>query len=107
MNSLPQVFAGQGSNISNGASGTATLNLRGLGSERTLVLVNGRRVTGPGRLLDRFAVSGELRRSKDMDGITRIVTSAAGDELVALAEREPAVRIEPLLLEELFAEVAQ
>ena len=44
INSLPQVFAGQGSNISNGASGTATLNLRGLGSERTLVLVNGRRV---------------------------------------------------------------
>ena len=31
VNSLPQVFAGQGSNYSNGASGTATLNLRGLG----------------------------------------------------------------------------
>ncbi|MGN3975067.1 TonB-dependent receptor domain-containing protein [Tsuneonella sp. SYSU-LHT278] len=44
VNSLPQVFAAQGSNISNGASGTATLNLRGLGSERTLVLVNGRRL---------------------------------------------------------------
>ena len=44
INSLPQVFAGQGSNISNGSSGTATLNLRGLGSERTLVLVNGRRL---------------------------------------------------------------
>lgn len=44
VNSLPQVFAGQGSNISNGASGTATLDLRGLGSERTLVLVNGRRL---------------------------------------------------------------
>lgn len=43
-NSLPQVFAGQGSNVSNGASGTATLDLRGLGSARTLVLVNGRRV---------------------------------------------------------------
>jgi len=44
VNSLPQVFAGQGGTIANGASGTATLNLRGLGSERTLVLVNGRRV---------------------------------------------------------------
>jgi outer membrane receptor protein involved in Fe transport len=44
VNSLPQVFAGQGANVSNGASGAATLNLRGLGSERTLVLVNGRRV---------------------------------------------------------------
>lgn len=45
VNSLPQVFAGQGSNYANGASGAATLNLRGLGSERTLVLVNGRRLT--------------------------------------------------------------
>ena len=44
LNSLPQVFAGQGSNISNGASGAATLDLRGLGAARTLVLVNGRRV---------------------------------------------------------------
>ena len=32
VNSLPQVFAGQGANYSNGASGTATLDLRGLGS---------------------------------------------------------------------------
>ena len=44
VNSLPQVFAGQGSNIANGGTGTATLDLRGLGSERTLVLVNGRRL---------------------------------------------------------------
>ena len=32
INNMPQVFAGQGGNISNGASGTATVNLRGLGS---------------------------------------------------------------------------
>jgi outer membrane receptor protein involved in Fe transport len=44
VNSLPQVFAAQGSNISNGASGTATVDLRGLGSKRNLVLVNGRRL---------------------------------------------------------------
>jgi len=44
VNSLPQVFAGQGSTVANGATGAATLNLRGLGSERTLVLVNGRRL---------------------------------------------------------------
>ena len=44
VNSLPQVFAGQGSNVSNGSTGTATLNLRGLGAERNLVLVNGRRL---------------------------------------------------------------
>ncbi|MFO1406798.1 MAG: TonB-dependent receptor [Steroidobacteraceae bacterium] len=51
-NKLPQVFAAQGSNVSNGASGTSTIDLRGLGSNRTLVLVNGRRMpagspTGP------------------------------------------------------------
>lgn len=44
INSLPQAFASQGSSISNGASGTATINLRGLGDTRTLVLINGRRL---------------------------------------------------------------
>ncbi|HYU96357.1 MAG TPA: TonB-dependent receptor plug domain-containing protein, partial [Sphingomicrobium sp.] len=44
INSLPQSFAAQGSNISNGALGIATVNLRGLGVTRTLVLVNGRRL---------------------------------------------------------------
>jgi len=44
INSLPQSFAAQGSNISNGSSGTASVNLRGLGSQRTLVLINGRRL---------------------------------------------------------------
>ncbi|HXA37629.1 MAG TPA: TonB-dependent receptor [Phenylobacterium sp.] len=43
-NSLPQVFAGQGSSISNGSSGTATVDLRGLGSSRTLVLIDNRRL---------------------------------------------------------------
>src|SRR5689334_10372558 len=44
INSLPQSFASQGSNVSNGATGTATVNLRGLGPTRTLVLINGRRL---------------------------------------------------------------
>src|SRR4051794_21772044 len=44
INSLPQSFAAQGSNVSNGSTGTASVNLRGLGSQRTLVLVNGRRL---------------------------------------------------------------
>jgi outer membrane receptor protein involved in Fe transport len=47
LNSMPQVFASQGSSVSNGADGTAAVNLRGLGPGRTLVLVNGRRL-GPG-----------------------------------------------------------
>jgi outer membrane receptor protein involved in Fe transport len=44
LNNLPQVFADQGAQVSNGATGTATVNLRNLGSNRTLVLVNGRRL---------------------------------------------------------------
>ena len=43
-NQLPSVFAGQAGEVSNGASGTATLNLRGVGSVRTLVLIDGRRL---------------------------------------------------------------
>jgi outer membrane receptor protein involved in Fe transport len=48
LNSLPQLEAGQNSYVSNGASGTASLNLRGMGSSRTLVLINGRRMGGGG-----------------------------------------------------------
>jgi len=44
LNNLPQVFASQGAAISNGATGTAEANLRGLGPDRTLVLVNGKRL---------------------------------------------------------------
>lgn len=46
INSLPQVVADQGSGLSMGSNGTATLNLRGLGAQRTLVLMNGRRLQG-------------------------------------------------------------
>jgi outer membrane receptor protein involved in Fe transport len=48
LNNLPMVFAGQNSTVSNGADGTASINLRGIGPNRTLVLVNGRRL-GPGQ----------------------------------------------------------
>ncbi|RKQ71008.1 TonB-dependent receptor-like protein [Litorimonas taeanensis] len=43
-NNLPQVFAGQAGEVSNGASGTANLNLRGLGAVRTLTMIDGRRL---------------------------------------------------------------
>ena len=41
---LPQAFAGQNSTWANGATGTATVDLRQLGTNRTLVLINGRRM---------------------------------------------------------------
>lgn len=52
LNNLPQVFADQGGEVSNGATGTANVNLRNLGSGRNLVLINGRRMPAgsPGNL---------------------------------------------------------
>ena len=44
VNQLPQAFAAQNSTVANGASGTATVSLRNLGSSRTLVLIDGRRM---------------------------------------------------------------
>ncbi len=44
LNSLPSIFASQASTLSNGSDGTATVDLRGLGTSRTLSLVNGRRL---------------------------------------------------------------
>ena len=44
VNILPQAFASQTSELANGATGTSSLNLRGLGSIRTLVLIDGKRL---------------------------------------------------------------
>jgi len=44
INNLPQAFADFGAFESNGASGTATIDLRGIGNKRTLVLIDGKRV---------------------------------------------------------------
>ena len=48
MNSLPSIQADQNANISNGSTGTATIDLRGMGTNRTLVLINGRRMQAGG-----------------------------------------------------------
>ena len=69
MRNLPQVWSNQNTGQSNGATGTATLNLRNLGDPRTLVLVNSRRLPAgsplgggsdinqiPGALIDRVEV---------------------------------------------------
>ena len=41
---LPQAFTTQNATVANGSTGTATVDLRGLGSNRTLVLIDGRRM---------------------------------------------------------------
>lgn len=45
LNTLPQAVPGITSTVNNGNNGYATVNLRGLGSTRTLVLVDGKRQT--------------------------------------------------------------
>ncbi|WP_269716551.1 TonB-dependent receptor plug domain-containing protein [Caulobacter sp. NIBR2454] len=45
LNTLPQAVPGVTSTVNNGSGGAATVNLRGLGSNRTLVLVDGKRQT--------------------------------------------------------------
>lgn len=40
---LPAAYPAIGPSINNGSNGTATIDLRGMGSNRTLVLINGRR----------------------------------------------------------------
>jgi len=44
LNQLPQVYVDQNSAVTNSATGTATVNLRDLGPERTLVLIDGKRL---------------------------------------------------------------
>ncbi len=44
VNILPNVFVAQTAEVANGATGTSTLNLRGLGANRTLVLIDGKRL---------------------------------------------------------------
>ncbi|MGR5541194.1 TonB-dependent receptor plug domain-containing protein, partial [Vibrio campbellii] len=49
LNQLPGVGGDvQSTSVNNGSNGAATVNLRGLGAERTLVLVNGRRMVNGG-----------------------------------------------------------
>ncbi|HYJ40287.1 MAG TPA: TonB-dependent receptor, partial [Steroidobacteraceae bacterium] len=68
LNRLPQVVPGLTANSNNPANGTSTVDLRGIGTPRTLVLINGRRLTPstqtgvvdlnnvPVRLIDRVEV---------------------------------------------------
>lgn len=84
LNQLPQLFAGQGGSISNGATGIATVNLRGLGDVRTLALINGRRIV-PGDprqpVADINLIPGAL--IKRVDVLTGGASSVYGADAVA------------------------
>jgi len=68
LNNLPSVFADQTSGVSNGATGTAQVNLRGLGANRTLVLVNGTRLA-PGDPTNNTGTAGGQNGAADLNQI--------------------------------------
>jgi len=84
LNSLPSVSAGQTSGVSNAATGTATVDLRGLGVARTLVLVNGRRLM-PGDPSDSSADLNAIPASliKRVEVLTGGASSTYGADAVA------------------------
>ena len=83
---LPQVYSAQNTSQSNGATGTATLNLRNLGAARTLVLVNGRRLPAGSPLqggigADINQIPGALVRSVEV--LTGGASATYGSDAVA------------------------
>ena len=86
LNSLPSVQANQSSGVSNGATGTAYVDLRDLGPKRTLVLINGRRLV-PGdpnssaQAADLNFIPGSL--IKRIDVLTGGASSVYGADAVA------------------------
>jgi iron complex outermembrane recepter protein len=62
LNDLPQVIPGLNSNSNNPGDGTTTVDLRGLGASRNLVLVNNRRYinSGIGQTVDLNTIPAEL-----------------------------------------------
>jgi len=93
-NDLPQITPELSANESNGATGTATLDLRGLGSDRTLVLTNGHRMGFgdpfalapdinqiPGALIDRVEIlTGGASSTYGSDAIAGVVNFIMKDD---------------------------
>jgi len=95
LNTLPQAFASQGAFLANGSFGTANVNLRNMGSVRTLVLVNGRRLppgdprqggqadlnTIPASLIDRVEVlTGGASAVYGADAVSGVVNFIMDDK---------------------------
>ncbi|SHF56900.1 TonB dependent receptor [Microbulbifer donghaiensis] len=96
LNDLPQVAATQTAGQANGATGTATVDLRGLGAQRTLVLIDGRRMPAgspiagggsadlnqiPGALVERVEVlTGGASAAYGSDAIAGVVNFVMMDD---------------------------
>lgn len=97
---LPQIWSDQNTGQSNGATGTATINLRNLGAERTLVLVNGSRLPAgsplqggigadinqiPGSLIERVEVlTGGASATYGSDAVAGVVNFIMKDDFEGL-----------------------
>jgi len=93
MNDLPSIVPELTANESNGATGSATLDLRGLGSDRTLVLTNGHRMgfgdvwalapdinQVPGTLIDRVEVlTGGASSTYGSDAVSGVINFVMKD----------------------------
>ena len=86
LNNLPQVIAEQGSGQSISSDGTASVSLRGLGSTRTLALINGRRMQpGAGLTYSSSADINQIPASmiERVDVLTGGASSTYGADAVA------------------------
>jgi outer membrane receptor protein involved in Fe transport len=91
LNRLPQVTADANENVSNGSDGTAQVNLRNLGSNRNLVLINGQRMLPilgvdvnfvPGFMVKRIDVlTGGASAVYGSDAISGVVNFIMRDDL--------------------------
>lgn len=79
----PQFSTGNGTNVNNGSSGAATLDLRGLSEPRTLPLIDGRRMVGfgPNGLFDVSAVPLSLLTRVDV--VTGGASAVYGSDAIA------------------------
>ena len=83
LNTLPQTVPGLDRTSNNPGNGTATVDLRGLGSNRTLVLINGRRamVNGSGGVVDINTIAPSMIQNVEV--LTGGASSVYGADAVA------------------------
>lgn len=91
LNKMPQFTADANENVSNGSDGTAQVNLRNLGSNRVLTLINGRRILPtmatdinfiPSAMVERIdVVTGGASAVYGSDAISGVVNFVLKDDL--------------------------
>lgn len=83
LRTLPQFSSGNSSSLNNGSSGTSTIDLRGLTTPRTLVLINGKRVVGfdPNGVVDVTAIPIALLERVDV--VTGGASAVYGSDAMA------------------------